>query len=72
MAAAVIAATLLDGVRPDLAARLAVPSELAQWLASIATALAGALAAAPCRAAAVSRCPFHYHCVFPSLTKATL
>jgi hypothetical protein len=45
-AATVTAVTLLDGVRPDLAARLAVPSELAQWLASIATALAGALAAA--------------------------
>jgi hypothetical protein len=47
LAATVVAAvTLMDGVRPDLAERLALPMEVAQWLASVATALAAALAAA--------------------------
>ena len=47
LAATVVAAvTLLDGVRPDFAARLALPMEVAQLLASVATALAAAVAAA--------------------------
>lgn len=36
----------LDGVRPDLAARLAMPAEVAQWVSSVATGIAAALAAA--------------------------
>jgi hypothetical protein len=42
----VLAVTLVDGVRPDFVARLAVPGEVAQWLASVATAAAASLAAA--------------------------
>ncbi len=45
-ALAVAAAVLLHGPRPDLAARLTRPDEAGQWLASLATGVTAAVAAA--------------------------
>jgi hypothetical protein len=45
-ALALAAAVLIHGPRQDLAARMAQPAEIGQWLASVATGVAAALAAA--------------------------